>query len=173
MLEVIKNLKPGQRLQAFLFVTLITSLTSVLTVYLKTDDCKGISDQYQTLVKNYTDLMRINNQIIESNNKKDRDLIVLGDIISGMDTIKPIVKTTSKTNQNVSYGDNDAFATIGGGNGSGDNGDGHVVAMSRPETKTITKTLEKTTIINEIPTQQKHLIDSAKIILQKYKKAQN
>ena len=171
MLEVIKNLKPGQRLQAFLFVTLITSLTSVLTVYLKTDDCKGISDQYKTLVNNYTDLMRINNQIIESNNRKDRDLLSLSGIISGMDTIKPIVKTTSKTNQNVSYGDTDAFATIGGGNS--DNGDGHVVAMSRPDTKTITKTLEKTTIINEIPTQQKHLIDSAKNILQKYKKQQN
>ena len=168
MLEVIKNLKPGQRLQAFLFVTLITSLTSVLTVYLKTDDCKGISDQYKTLINNYTDLMRINNQIIESNNRKDRDLLTLSDIISGMDTIKPIVKTTSKTNQNVSYTSNDAFATISGGNG-----DNPPVAMSRPETQTITKTVEKTTIVKEIPTEQKHLIDSAKSILHKYKKAQN
>jgi hypothetical protein len=164
MLEVIKNLKPGQRLQAFLFVTIVTSLTSLLTVYLKTDDCKGIGDQYQTLVGNYTELMKINNQIIESNNKKDRDLIVLGDIISGMNEIKPIVKTDTKTSQKVSYNTNDALATIGGDDGN------PPLAMSRPESQTITKTVEKTTIINEVPNTQKHLIDSAMHILEKYKK---
>ena len=165
MLEVIKNLKPGQRLQAFLFVTIVTSLTSLLTVYLKTDDCKGIGDQYQTLVGNYTELMKINNQIIESNNKKDRDLITLGDIISGMDEIKPIVKTDTKTSQKVSYNTNDAITKIG----DGDNGN-PPVAMSRPESQTITKTVEKTTVINEVSNTQKHLIDSAMNILQKYKK---
>lgn len=165
MLEVIKNLKPGQRLLAFLFVTILTSLTSLLTVYLKTDDCKGIGDQYQTLVGNYTELMRINNEIIESNNKKDRDLITLGDIISGMNEIKPIVKTDTKTSQKVSYNTNDAIAKIGNGDGGNP-----PVVMSRPETQTITKTIEKTTVINEIPNKQKYLIDSALNILKEYKK---
>lgn len=164
MLEVIKNLKPGQRLQAFLFVTIVTSLTSLITVYLKTDDCKGIGDQYQTLVGNYTELMKINNQIIESNNKKDRDLIALGDIISGMNEIKPIVKTDTKTSQKVSYNTNDAITITGGDDGN------PPLAMSRPESQTITKTVEKTTVINEVPNTQKHLIDSAMHILEKYKK---
>lgn len=169
MLEVIKNLKPGQRLQAFLFVTIVTSLTSLLTVYLKTDDCKGIGDQYQQLVGNYTELMRINNQIIQLNNSKDRDLLALGTIMQSLDTTKPFTKTTSKTTESVAESHIDALSMVV--RDDPDNGEPLPrIAASRPEQQTITKTVEKTTVVKEIPTEKKQLIDSAMNILKKYQK---
>lgn len=170
MLEVIKNLKPGQRLQAFLFVTIVTSLTSLLTVYLKTDDCKGIGDQYQQLVGNYTELMRINNQIIQLNNSKDRDLLALGTIMQSLDTTKSVTKTTSKTTQSVAESHSDALSMIV--RDDPDNGEPlpRIAASRLPEQQTITKTVEKTTVVKEIPTEKKQLIDSAMTILKKYQK---
>jgi hypothetical protein len=35
MIEVIKNLKPGQRLQAFIFAAVLSSGTAILTSYMK------------------------------------------------------------------------------------------------------------------------------------------
>ena len=170
MLEIIKNLKPAQRLQAFLFVTIVTSLTSLLTVYLKTDDCKGIGDQYQQLVGNYTELMRINNQIIQLNNSKDRDLLVLGTIMQSLDSTKPVSKTTSKTTESVAETHSDALATIIRVDPDSDEPLPRIVASRLPEQKTITKTVEKTTLVKEIPTEKKQLIDSAMSILKKYQK---
>jgi len=89
MFEVIKNLKPVHRLQAFFFAALLTTASAIITVYLKTDDCSGLAKQYQVLVKNYTETMSINNTLIESNNKKDRDMIAIKNLLDDMGNIKP------------------------------------------------------------------------------------
>ncbi|CAB4143749.1 hypothetical protein UFOVP449_266 [uncultured Caudovirales phage] len=169
MFEAIKNLKPSQRLQAFLFVAVLTSLTSVITVYLKTDDCKEIGDQYQKLVGNYTELMRINNQIIEMNNDKDRDLLALSGIMRSLNTSSADKKTTLKTTQDVAYSPEQSLSSIVFPDTT-NFGDVRLAA-STPQIQTVTKTVEKTTVIRDIPSEKKKLLDSAISILKKYRKS--
>jgi hypothetical protein len=64
LLDSLKNLRPAERFKAFLIVVLLSSITPLVTMYLKTDDCKGISTQYESLVDNHTKLMETNNKIL-------------------------------------------------------------------------------------------------------------
>jgi hypothetical protein len=166
MFEVIKNLKPSHRLQAFLFAALLSTASAVLTVYLKTDDCSGLAAQYQVLVKNYTETMAINNTLIESNNKKDRDMIAIKNLLDEMDNIKPetTTKTTVRSNERV-Y----AVVKDEGSNGMGGGSNSGVVsdAMVRPIPKE--KIIETKTTITKVPDKQKQLIDSIQNILKDYK----
>ena len=84
MFDIIKSLNPKQRLVAFLIATILTSSVAVLTSYLKTDNCQAISDQYNTLIKNQAELMSINNDLIEQNNNKQRDLISVASLLEEM-----------------------------------------------------------------------------------------
>jgi hypothetical protein len=166
MFEVIKNLKPTHRLQAFLFAALLSTASAVLTVYLKTDDCSGLAGQYQVLVKNYTETMAINNTLIESNNKKDRDMIAIKNLLEEMGKIKSetTTKTTVRSNERV-------YAVVRDerSNGMGSSSDSSVVAhaMIRPTPKE--KIIETKTTITKVPEKQKQLIDSIQNILKDYK----
>ena len=84
MFDIIKSLNPKQRLVAFLIAAILTSSVAVLTSYLKTDNCQAISDQYNTLIKNQAELMSINNDLIEQNNNKQRDLISIASLLEEM-----------------------------------------------------------------------------------------
>lgn len=161
MFEVIKNLKPAHRLQAFFFAAFLTTASAILTVYLKTDDCSGLAKQYEVLVKNYTETMAINNTLIESNNKKDRDMIAIKNLLDEMNNIKPesTSHTTIKTNEKV-------YAVVKDSSSGIDN-DGIVVsAMVRPLPSE--KIIETKTTITKIPEKQKLLIESIQGILKKY-----
>lgn len=111
MLEIIKSLTTKQKFVAVLVITLISSMSSILTMYLKTDDCKGISDQYTALVKNQMELMSINNKLLSQYNIARQDLKVVNSLVDNMDSVSKIVKTDVKiknmesvTNENNNIG---------------------------------------------------------------------
>ena len=165
MFEVIKNLKPTHRLQAFLFAAFLSTASAVLTVYLKTDDCSGLAGQYQVLVKNYTETMAINNTLIESNNKKDRDMINIKSLLDEMGRIKPetTTKTTVRTNERVYAVVNNSGV---GGSPKDDNG---VVVEAMVKQLPPEKIIETKTTITKVPEKQKQLIDSIQNIVKNYK----
>jgi len=84
MFDIIKSLNPKQRLVAFLVAAILTSSVAIATSYLKTDNCQAISDQYNILVKNQAELMSINNDLIEQNNNKQKDLISVASLLEEM-----------------------------------------------------------------------------------------
>jgi hypothetical protein len=101
MFEAIKNLSPSHRFQAFLVVVILSTLSSIGTVYLSTDDCSGLSNQYKTLVDNYTHTLEINNKLIKENNEKKEDLIYVSKLIDSLLRIEVKTKKISKvTNDN-------------------------------------------------------------------------
>ena len=162
MFEAIKNLKPAHRLQAFLFVALLTTTSAILTIYLKTDDCSGLAKQYEVLVKNYGETMSINNTLIESNNKKDRDMITIKNLLDEMGNIKPesVTKTTITANDKV-------YAVIKeDGVGSGDD---EIVVSAMVKPLPSEKIIETKTTITKVPEKQKLLIESIQDIVKKYK----
>lgn len=163
MFEVIKNLKPAHRLQAFFFAAFLTTASAILTVYLKTDDCSGFAKQYEVLVKNYTETMAINNTLIESNNKKDRDMITIKNLLDEMNKIKPetTTHTTVRSNERVyAVAKDDGF-----GSGAGDE---EIVVSAMVKPLPSEKIIETKTTITKVPEKQKHLIESIQGILKKY-----
>jgi hypothetical protein len=168
MFEVIKNLKPAHRLQAFLFAAFLTTSSAILTVYLKTDDCSGLAKQYEVLVKNYTETMSINNTLIESNNKKDRDMIAIRNILDEMSQIKPesITKITTKT-RIIPDEKNYAISYNSGMSSTAKNDSGiFITAMPLPAPQQ--KVIETRTTIVKLPEKQKMLTNSIKNIIAKY-----
>ena len=163
MFEVIKNLKPTHRLQAFLFAAFLSTASAVLTVYLKTDDCSGLAKQYEVLVKNYTETMAINNTLIESNNKKDRDMIAIRNLLDKMNNIKPeiVTKTNVRTNEKVYAINNHDIS-------KDDNG--IVVANAMVKPLPSEKVIETKTTITKVPDKQKQLIETIQNIIKKYDK---
>ena len=69
-----------------------------MTIYLKTDDCKGISDQYEGLVKNHTELMQVNNSLLKQYTTSINDIITLKNYLKKIDSLSYIEYTnTEKT----------------------------------------------------------------------------
>lgn len=101
MFDVIKNLKPAHRFQAFLFVVILSTLTSITTAYMSTDDCSGLANQYNVLIKNYTETMSLNNQLVADNNQKQRDFMMIKKMLDSLANIGPEIskKTTVKDNK--------------------------------------------------------------------------
>ena len=97
--EAIKSLRPAHRFYALLFIVLITTGSAVLTSYMQTDDCKGLSDQYSVLIVNHTELMKINNDLLAANNQKERDIMNIMTIIDSMQNVNRTVITKCKTYQ--------------------------------------------------------------------------
>lgn len=166
MFEVIKNLKPVHRLQAFFFAALLTTASAIITVYLKTDDCSGLAKQYQVLVKNYTETMFINNTLIESNNKKDRDMIAIKNLLDDMGNIKPEITThtTIKSNERVYAVAKDNPV----GSSSSGVGDEEIVMSAMVIPIPQEKVIETKTTITKVPEKQKRLIESIQDIVKKY-----
>jgi hypothetical protein len=110
--------------------------------------------------------MSINNTLIESNNKKDRDMIAIKNLLDEIGKIESEIttKTTIKSNERV-------YAVVRDerSNGMGSSSDSSVVAhaMIRPTPKD--KIIETKTTITKVPEKQKQLIDSIQNIVKKYK----
>ena len=100
MFEAIKNLKPAHRFQALLVIVILSTLSSIATAYMSTDDCSGLANQYNTLIKNYTETMSLNNQLVQDNNQKQKDFIIIKKMLDSLDRIEPeIVKRTTIKNK--------------------------------------------------------------------------
>jgi hypothetical protein len=97
MLDIIKSLSPKQRLTAFIFTTVISAIVSISTIYLKTDDCSGISDQYTKLVENQTKLMGVNNDLITQYNQARTDLVAVNGYLKTIDSLSKIQYTNTET----------------------------------------------------------------------------
>ena len=159
--EVIKSLRPAQRFYALVFIVLITTGSAVLTSYMQTDDCKGLSDQYTVLIGNHTEIMKINNDLIAANNQKERDIMKIMTIIDSMQNVNRTVITKCKTSRDNSVRTVNPIRVYN---------DTVVVAMERREPEVIVEKVEKTTTIQEVPEKQKSLIGQLKNITDKYKK---
>ena len=159
--EAIKSLRPAQRFYALLFIVLITTGSAVLTSYMQTDDCKGLSDQYTVLIGNHTEIMKINNDLIAANNQKERDIMKIMAIIDSMQNVNRTVITKCKTSRDNSVRTVNPIRVYN---------DTVVVAMERREPEVIVEKVEKTTTIQEVPEKQKSLIGQLKNITDKYKK---
>lgn len=154
MFDIIKSLNPKQRLVAFLVAAMLTSSVAVITSYLKTDNCQAISDQYNTLVKNQAELMSINNDLIEQNNNKQRDLISVAALLEEM------TNTTMMRTEQVVIKPMPVIRPY--------IVDDSVRVDARVASATVTQ--EKTKIIKETyPTAYKTTLDSCASIVKKYK----
>lgn len=154
MFDIIKSLNPKQRLVAFLVAAMLTSSVAVITSYLKTDNCQAISDQYNTLVKNQAELMSINNDLIEQNNNKQRDLISVAALLEKM------TNTTMMRTEQVVIKPMPVIRPYVV--------DDSIRVDARVASATVTQ--EKTKIIKETyPTAYKTTLDSCASIVKKYK----
>jgi hypothetical protein len=99
MLESIKNLKPEDKFKAFIIVVLLSTISSITTVYLSTDDCTGLSNQYKSLVDNYTHTLDINNRLIRENNEKKDDLIYVSHLVDSLMGLKTKTRKTTSINR--------------------------------------------------------------------------
>lgn len=165
MFEVIKNLNPAQRIYAFLFAGLLSSIVAVLTVYLNTDDCSTLSDQYKTLIKNHTELMSINNSLLQENNEKQEDLLKIRKLLENLENPKPSIVTSTRvtkpiglrplnTNNNTVIVDGDSVRFVPSINHQ-------LIGV---------KVIEKQTVITETPKQQKNVIQKILNIVKTYDK---
>lgn len=167
MISVIKSLNPKQRLFALIFTTIISAVVSLSTVYLKTDDCKGLSDQYTALVKNQTDLMGINNTLLSQYNQARRDLETVHSYLGRIDSLANITYTNTqstttayvpieKTHIEYVYV-NDSIAPLAFAK------DNVETPLPKPKTET------KKTVV-KAPKILGNLLDSLSTITEKYKK---
>jgi hypothetical protein len=88
LVEAIKTLRPGERLKALVILALISSLTGLITVWLKGNPCKEISTQYTEMLHNYSEIAKSNNSLMSDNNQKQEIIISLKRILEKIDSSK-------------------------------------------------------------------------------------
>ena len=158
LLDSLKNLRPAERFKAFLIVIVLSSITPLATMYLKTDDCKGISTQYESLVDNHTKLMETNNKIIQDNTSKTEAIRRLDSILVAFSKQKAIVSTRIEkiAEQNkIEYIETERDASV---------------AMSRIETQPEPSVVVvKSTTTTDLNKTQKDLVKCALKITNEYK----
>jgi ABC-type ATPase involved in cell division len=163
LLDSLKNLRPAERFKAFLIVVVLSSITPLATMYLKTDDCKGISTQYESLVDNHTKLMETNNKIIQDNTSKTEAIRRLDSILVAFSKQKAIVATHI---EKIPVRHQDRVLvneTVSGENGE--------VALAKsvveePEPKVV---IVKSTTTTDLNKTQKDLVKCALKITEEYK----
>lgn len=159
LLDSLKNLRPAERFKAFLIVVVLSSITPLATMYLKTDDCKGISTQYESLVDNHTKLMETNNKIIQDNTSKTEAIRRLDSILVAFSQQKAIVNTRieriAEPNK-IEYIETESSDSA--------------VVMSRMETRAEPKVVVvKSTTVTDLNENQKDLVQCALKITNEYK----
>lgn len=167
MLEIIKSLTGKQKFIAVLIITLITSTSSILTMYFKTDDCKGISDQYTALVKNQMELMSINNKLLSQYNVAKRDLKTVNSLVDNMDSVAGIVKKDVKIKSNELVEDNLIVSVDDNLIINRDSSISHMFATDEPK-KVKTKKIQRNEVVVKTPIEIKNYIDSINKITSKY-----
>ena len=171
LIQVIKSLKPAERLKALIAIAIITSVTALLTSYLKTDDCSQISSQYESALNSYSKTMKITNECIDESNRKTQELVTLSKILDSLSKIKMLeyseLKTSSRNQEIYPYVELVKDSIL-----IGNNSDTSGIVVSEDKKPKIKK--RKSRINTEIKSvniteSQKKLIDSANKILEKYK----
>jgi hypothetical protein len=156
MLESIKNLKPEDKFRAFIIVVLLSTISSIATVYLSTDDCTGLSNQYKSLIDNYTHTLSINNKLIRENNEKKEDLIYVSKLIDSLMGLKTINKKTTTINREPSI-----VRSVANSN------DTLLFYSPKPTQSEVIK-VENTIIKNELNGDQEKLLHTIKKLTNKY-----
>jgi len=163
MFEAIKNLKPAHRFQAFLVVVILSTLSSVATAYMSTDDCSGLANQYNVLIKNYTETLSLNNQLVSDNNQKQKDFMVIKKMLDSLDSVEPeIIKKTSVKNKKE--------PNIIKHHDIINHHDTIMVAASRADIIERTKTVKTETTISKMGDKHKSIIKNVYNVLQKHQK---
>ena len=166
MFEAIKNLKPAHRFQAFLVIVILSTLSSIATSYLATDDCSGLANQYNTLIKNYTETMSLNNQLVQDNNQKQKDFMVIKKMLDSLDSFEPeIVKRTTIKNKE------DNPIVYDNHHGNNQHTDSIMVAAS-PITleRHSSKTITTETTVTKIGDKHKNVLSKVYDVLKKHEK---
>ena len=88
LVEAIKTLKPGERLKALVFLVLVSSFTGLATVWLKGNPCKDIGDQYTQMLKNYSEIAKSNNALMEESHQRLDVIMTLRGILEKIDSSK-------------------------------------------------------------------------------------
>lgn len=167
MFEAIKNLNPTHRLAAFLFVVIISTGSAIITTYVSTDDCSGLATQYNSLVKNYTETLGVNNELIKDNNQKQKDFILIKKLLDSIDTFKSktiVKKTVTETPINRMYVNADIYAN--------DNNQDTLVYSSAPKIVQINKEkiIKTNTITTKLSLEQENLIHKIGDVVKKHEK---
>lgn len=172
MFDAIKNLSPAHRFQAFLVVVVLSTLSSMVTAYMSTDDCSGLANQYNGLIKSYTETMSFNNQLVEDNNQKQKDFMVIKKMLDSLNSFEPeIVKRTTVKNREdnpVVYEDR---APGGGRPYTHDS----IIVLAKdrqPEVITVhdSKIIKTETTVTKIGNKQKNVLTKIYNVLKKHEK---
>lgn len=164
MFEAIKNLSPAHRFQAFLVVVILSTLSSIGTVYLSTDDCSGLANQYNTLIKNYTETLSLNNQLVADNNQKQKDFMLIKSMLDSLDKVEPeiVKRTTTRNNE---------YRPIVHHQHSGVLVDSVIVAASPRQLETSTnKVITTETTVSKISGKHKQILGNVYEVLKKHEK---
>lgn len=170
MFEAIKNLSPAHRFQAFLVVVILSTLSSIGTVYLSTDDCSGLANQYNTLIKNYTETLTINNQLVSDNNQKQKDFMIIKKMLDSLNGFKPEVvkKTSVKETRDEPLVEHRSYSIVRHPE------DSLVVLASvrEPEVRTIhnNKVIKTETTVTKMGDKHKTILDKVYKVLEKHDK---
>lgn len=165
MFEAIKNLKPAHRFQAFLVVVILSTLSSVATSYMTTDDCSGLANQYNVLIKNYTETMSLNNELVSDNNQKQRDFMLIKKMLDSLANIGPEIskKTTVKNNKvnQIVYNDQGSSVSLD-----------TMVVSSPLEVRQIddNKIITTETTVTKISDKQKNILGKVYEVVKKHEK---
>lgn len=172
MFEAIKNLKPAHRFQAFLVVVILSTLSSVATAYMSTDDCSGLANQYNVLIKNYTETLSLNNQLVADNNQKQRDFMVIKKMLDSLDTVQPEV--TKKTTVNHRHDNQVAYEPRQVGGSRPIMSDSVMVSaeVRYPETREThdSKVIKTETTVTKLGDKQKNILGKVYEVLKKHEK---
>lgn len=172
MFEAIKNLKPAHRFQAFLVVVILSTLSSVATSYMSTDDCSGLANQYNVLIKNYTETLSLNNQLVSDNNQKQRDFMIIKRMLDSLDMVQPEI--TKKTTVNHKRDNQIAYEPRPAGGSRPIMSDSVMVsAMVRePEVKQTndSKIIKTETTVTKLGDKQKNILGKVYEVLKKHEK---
>ena len=153
IISALKELPLKTRFAAFIIAIILITTPAILTSYLKTNDCKGISDQYITLVENQSKLMNINNTLIENNNSKTNDLIKIQELLGK-------INNKNKTSDVTVYEDEPERKMVSKMITKSTYDDSSLLMSSAPAPKLIPLNRSRLRIIKRAPEGQKILLDS-------------
>jgi hypothetical protein len=135
---------------------------------MSTDDCSGLANQYNVLIKNYTETMSLNNQLVADNNQKQRDFMLIKKMLDSLANIGPEIskKTTVKNNKvnQIVYNDQ--------GNGSGGVSSDTIAVSSPLEIRQIddNKIITTETTVTKISDKQKDILGKVYEVVKKHEK---
>jgi len=75
IISELKTLSPKQRLFGFILNVVITGLVSIIVAFFNYNDCSSVNKKYETTLENYTQLIDINNSLMQQLNNAKKDML--------------------------------------------------------------------------------------------------